>query len=130
MRSFASLSQNEDSPALKITGVKARGNQRRAVFLAGANQTYRLYYGADEAETPKYDAVAVLGSLRLQGDRSSDGLLGTQSANAAASESPPVNARRLLSDPRIMGSVIVVLVVVLGWAIFRAMRRINEIPKE
>ena len=122
--------QNEDSPALKITGVKAKGNQYRAVFLAQANQTYRLYYGADEAETPKYDATAVLGSLRIQGDRPSEGTLGMEVANAAAGESPPLNARRILNNPLIMGAVITALVAVLGWALFRATRRINEIPKE
>jgi len=53
-----------------------------------------------------------------------------QSANAAASESPPLNARRLLNNPLVMGAVIAVLVAVLGWALFRATRRINEIPKE
>jgi hypothetical protein len=121
--------QNEDSPPLKITGVKSRGNQYRAMFLAGANQTYRLYYGSDEAEPPKYDAVAVLAPLRLQGDRPSEGLLGVQSANAAV-ESPPLNARKLLGNPIFMGGVIAGLVVVFGWALFRAMRRINEIPKE
>jgi len=116
--------QNEDSPALKITGVKARGNQYRAMFLAGANRTYRLYYGSDEADAPKYDAVAVLGSLRLQGDRPSEGSLGMQSAGAG-DESPPLNARRILNDPLFMGAVIAALVAVLGWALFRATRRIN-----
>jgi hypothetical protein len=121
---------NEDSPPLKITGVKAKGDQYRAVFLAGPSQTYRLCYGADETETPKYDAIAVLAPLRLQGGQPTECALAAESANAATGQSAPLNARRLLGDPRVLGGAILLLVIALGWAIYRAMRRINEIPKE
>ena len=61
--------RNEHNPPLQITGVKSRGNQYQAIFLAAKNQSYRLDYGSDEVETPKCDATVVLGSLRLQGDQ-------------------------------------------------------------
>jgi hypothetical protein len=119
--------RNEDSPPLEITGVKSRGNQYQAVFLALKGESYRLDYGSEEAEPPRYDAAAVLGPLRLQGDRPSDATLGTQIANAAVAP-PAINAHRLLNNPLFMGVVIATLVAVLAWALFRATRRINEIP--
>ena len=121
--------RNEDSPPLRITGVKSRGNQYRAIFLAAENQSYRLDYGSHEVEPPKYDAAAVLAPLRLRDDRPSDGVLGMQIANAAG-KPEAVSSRRLLNNPLFMGAVIAMLVAVLAWALFRATRRINEIPKE
>ena len=122
--------RNEDSPPLEITGVKSRGNQYRAVFLAAANQSYRLDYGSDEAEPPKYDAAAVLGPLRLRGRSAKRRHAGHASRQRLPREPPTASARRLLNNPLFMGAVIVALVAVLAWALFRATRRINEIPKE
>ena len=120
---------NEDNPPLAITGVKARGNVYRAVFLAAENETYRLGYGSDEAEQPKYDAATVLAPLR-QGQAAGEGRLGEEIANPAAGESPGFDLRGIVNNPLFLGAVIVVLVALLGWALFRAARRINEIPKE
>lgn len=127
---FRIVIQNEDNPPLAITGVKARGNQYRAVFLAEEGRSYSLFYGSEEIGPPKYDAAEVLGSLRLRGNRPSDAPLGEQIANATPTDSPTVNPRHLLNNPLFMGVVIATLVVVLGWALFRATRRINDIPKE
>jgi hypothetical protein len=119
---------NEDNPPLQITGVKARGNQYRAIFLAGADQSYRLLYGSAEVEPPRYDAAAVLGSLRLEAGRPTEGSLGQQFANAI--ERKPTSPHLSINNPLVMGAVIALLTAVLAWALFRATRRINEIPKE
>jgi len=121
--------RNEDNPPLKLTGVTARGNVYRVVLLAAENEGYRLCYGADELEQPKYDALAVLGPLR-QGQATSEGRLGKEAANPAAGQPAAGAARALVKNPLFLGAVIVVLVAVLGWALFRAARRINEIPSE
>jgi hypothetical protein len=36
----------------------------------------------------------------------------------------------LLNNPLFLGPVIAALVALLGWALWRATRRINELPKE
>ena len=109
---------NEDNPPLRITGVKARGNAYRAVFLAAADEPYRVYYGSEQVAQPKYDLEAVLLPLR-QGGNAVSAALGSQVANpAAGAEAGDLTARRLLNNPLVLGILVFVLVVVLGWALF------------
>jgi hypothetical protein len=117
-----------DSPPLKITGVTARGNVYRALFLAAQSETYHLCYGSDEADPPQYDAAAVLGPLR-QGQAATEGWLGEEMLVPTVGESAVLTVRRIVNNPAFFGVVIVVLVGVLGWALFRAAKRINELPK-
>jgi hypothetical protein len=119
--------RNEDNPPLKITGVKAKGNIYRAVFLAEENETFRLGYGSDEVDPPNYDAAAVLAPLR-QGRKAEEARLAKESDNAPATPEP--NFKSLINNPLLLGGGVVLLVAVLGWALFRAAHRINEIPKE
>lgn len=124
--------RNEDSPPLAIAGVKAHGSVYRALFLAGADETYRVFYASDQVKPPKYDAAAVL--LLLQQEQGGDALAATpgpQVANPAAGAAAGEPAfHRLLNNPLALGGVAVVLAVILAWALFRAMRRINQLPKE
>lgn len=123
--------RNDDNPPLAITGVKAFGNVYQAVFLAAEGQPYRLCYGSEQTERPKYDAATVLGPLRERQDAVQT-KLGGEVANPTVVEShAPVSPLRiLLNNPVILGTAVVVLVALLGWALFCAVRRINEIPKE
>jgi hypothetical protein len=120
---------NKDNPPLKITGITARGNVYQAIFLAAENETYRLCYGSEEVESPTYDAAVVLASVRGR-EAASEGRLGEQVASAAVRTSSGSTMRSLLNSPYLFGAAIIVLVAVLGWALFRAARRINELPKE
>lgn len=120
--------RNEDNPPLKITDVMARGNVYRAIFIAEADKTYRLVYGSDDAKRPNYDAAAVLAPLRAEGHRPSEAVFGPEVANAAA-ESSPISFRAVLNNPLLLGAAIVVLVLLLGWALFVATRRIDRLPK-
>ena len=120
---------NEDNPPLAITGIQPRGNVYRAVFLADKSNTYRLGYGSEEVGRPEYDAAVVLAPLR-QGRTPSEGRLGPEIGNPAVGQSTAFALRDLLNNGPFLGALVVLLVVVLGWALFRAARRINEIPKE
>ena len=121
--------RNEDNPPLKIIGVTARGNVYRAIFLAAADETYRLVYGSDDAERPNYDAAAVLAPLRAEGHRPSEAALGPEVADTAA-EPPSITFRAILNNPLLLGAAVVVLVLLLGWALFVATRRIDRLPKD
>ena len=122
--------RNEDNPPLRITGVKARGNVYRAVFLAAADEPYRVYYGSEQVAQPKYDVAAVLLPLR-QGSNAVAAMLGPQVANPAAGAEPnDLQARRLLNNPLVLGMLVLLLVAVLGWALFRATRRISHLPTD
>ena len=89
---------NEDNPPLKLTGVTARGNAYRVVLLAAEDEDYRLCYGADEVEPPKYDALAVLGPLR-QGQPASQGRLGREVVNPAVGQPVAGAIRAILKNP-------------------------------
>src|SRR5262249_35089163 len=54
---------NADNPPLEITGVEAGGTGNRLVFLAAEARSYRVEYGSETAESPRYDTAAVLASL-------------------------------------------------------------------
>ena len=120
---------NEDSPPLAITGVEARGNVYRAVFLAEQGNHYRLCYGSDEIESPKYDAAMVLAPLR-QGHPTAEGRLGAEITSTVDVERHVFSLRGLLKNRVFLGTVVATLVVLLGWALYHATRRINDIPKE
>jgi hypothetical protein len=119
--------RNEDNPPLKILGVKADENVYRVVFLAAENENYRLVYGSDDVGTPVYDTAAVLAPLR-QGQKLEEARLGKETEQVPSTPEPGVKS--LINNPLLLGGAIVLLVVVLGWALFRAAGRINEIPKE
>jgi hypothetical protein len=123
--------RNEDGPPLKISGVMGRGPQYQAVFLAAAGETYQLAYGADHVASPRYDVAAVLAPLRLRGTRPIECRLGPETVgHVALVDSSDSMLKALLNSPLFMGGIVVALVIVLGWAMFRAARRINEISKE
>lgn len=122
--------RNEDSRPLKISGVTSSGITYRVVFLAEAGQSYRLAYGSENVESPRYDVAAVLAPLRAETARTDNASLGPQIANTQPVEAAPTRARSLVNDPLVMGGVIAALVAVLAWALYRAARRIGEIPKE
>ncbi len=121
--------RNEDNPPLKITGVKARGDVYRAVFLAAPGESYRLEYGSETAPRPSYDAAAVLAPLRAKGIKPVAAKLGPEVADPAP-EPPPLDFRALLNNPLLLGAAIVVLVLLLGWALYLAARRIDRLPRE
>jgi hypothetical protein len=128
-REYRLVIHNADSPPLEISGVKAKGNSYRVVFLAAAGETYRLYYGAKKIDSPSYDAVAVLAPLR-QGHAAKEARLGDETANAAAARPSAISLSDVLNNPVVLGAVIVVLVTVLGAALYFAARRVDAIPED
>jgi hypothetical protein len=121
--------ENEDNPPLEITGVKAEGNVYRVEFLAEAGKDYRVYYGSDEVEPPRYEATAVLATLRKSFPPRA-ATLGAQVGNAAYGGEPGLTVRKLLSNWVFLGSAICLMVVVLAWGLFLAGKRLENETKE
>jgi hypothetical protein len=119
--------ENADNPPLEITAVAAEGAGYRLVFLVTDGRTYRVEYGSDSAEPPRYDTAAVLASLQ-KGFQPVTLKLGPQFAN------PGYNTvhgpRDFLNSTIFLTLAIVVMVLVLAWALFRAGRRIKNLPQE
>ncbi|HEX3313608.1 MAG TPA: hypothetical protein VHR72_01900, partial [Gemmataceae bacterium] len=118
---------NEDNPPLKITDVRARGPIRRLLFLAEPGRQYRVEYGSESAKMPSYETAAVL----AKGARDASPTvvrLGAQVENAVVPGTPPVT--NILSNPWFLGCAIGVMVVVLGWCLLRAGKKLDALPKE
>jgi len=124
---FQIVIENADNPPLEITSVKAEGNVYRMIFLPSGEHRYRIEYGSDTADLPRYDTAAVLAALH-PGFQPVDARLGAQVENPRYRE-----VRGLgdwLNNAIVLTLAIVVMVVVLGWILFRAGKRIKELPNE
>ena len=113
-----------DSPPIDVIGITIRGPAREAVFLAEPGGVYRLAYGGDRA-APRYDTAAIRAAVGA-GVAASPATLGPES-NSVVPRAPdrPVG---LLADGRFQLAAILVLVVILAAALFRAARRIDAAP--
>ena len=121
--------RNQDNPPLEITGVEAEGNVYRTVFLALPGKDYRVFYASESAEKPSYDMATVLMPLR-EGYQAVEGELDVQLTNPDFGETPGFALRSLLGNKLFLGAVICLMIIALGWGLFRAARRIDVIPKE
>ena len=121
------LIDNADNPPLELTGVEAEGTGYRLVFLGSEGRNYRVNYGSDTAESPRYDTAAVLASLH-RGFQPVTVKLGPQIAN------PGFKAERglqhILNSAVFLTLAIVVMVLVLAWALLRAGQRIKNLPQQ
>lgn len=120
---------NEDNPPLNITGVTAEGSVQRVVFLAQPAKVYRVFYGSETAAAPKYEAATVLATLR-QDYVPVQARLGVQAENTEFGGAPGVTMRGLLNNWLFLGSAIGLMVIGLGWCLFRAGRRLEGLAKE
>ena len=119
--------ENADNPPLDIIGLVAEGTGQRLVFLGTEGRTYRVEYGSDTAEPPSYDTAAVLGSLQ-KGFQPVPLKLGPEVAN------PGYKTARgpgdFLNNKVFLTLAIIVMVLVLAWALFRAGQRIKDMPQQ
>jgi hypothetical protein len=118
---------NADNPPLEITGVQAEGTSYRLVFLSSEGRTYRLEYGSDTMESPRYDTAAVLASLE-RGYQPVAVKLGTQIA--VPGYRTKRGLRDLINSGAFLGLAIIVMVLVLTWVLYRAGQRLKRLPPE
>lgn len=126
---FRIVIDNRDSPPLEITGIEAIGRVDEVAFLAAPAASYRLTYDADVKEPPQYDTAA-LNAAFLTGISPLVAKLGPQTATAAFGQQAPLGLRGVLNNPIFLGAIACVLVAVLGWGLFQAGRRIEQLPKD
>lgn len=121
--------ENHDSPPLTITGITASGPVYELVFLPESNSTFQLAYGNADAKNPTYDTAAVEEILRT-GVTPMIAELGEQSAGPPPVTPARVSIVRALTNPILLAAVVAVLIGVLGWALYNAARRIENMPSE
>lgn len=114
---------NRESPPLAVSGVVAEGNVYELIYLVGKNQPYRLTYGDPEAKAPDYDTVAIQELLKERVTPEVV-MLGNET------KLPPGRLDEwklsdLVNDPRVMVTMIGVLVIGLGWGLYNAVKRLD-----
>lgn len=114
--------ENRESPPLEVAGIKAEGNVYEVVYLSSANAPYRLQYGDPEAAAPNYDTATIQSVLTERFRPESLTLGAEQPLTPAPAE---WNVARALNDPRLLFGVIGVLVIVLGWGLYSAVKRMD-----
>jgi hypothetical protein len=121
--------ENADNPPLEITSVQAEGNVYRLVFLAAEDQRYRLVYGSDTAEAPRYDTAAVLASLG-PGYEPKAVRPGEQVETPGSQGRREIGLRDLINNPIVLTLAMILMILVLGWVLFRAGKQIKKLPIE
>jgi len=119
---------DEDSPPLTVQRVNVWGLQRRLVFAADPQQSYKLYYGSAEAQRPSYDIERIFPYLVTE--KLPEAELGPQTVNPSfVEEKPPVSERFPWLFPTVV-AVAVVIVALLLLSILRQARKVLPPPKE
>lgn len=115
---------NNDSPPLQITQVRGFGSVDELIFLPPAGQQCTLQYGASESVSPQYDLAAIRRLLEDERAVPVTASLGPP-AELQISRGSTINLRSLINNPWILGSVVLVLVGLLGRALYHAGQQID-----
>lgn len=118
---------NDDSPEISHLSVTASGPIYEAVFLSAPGQMYRLAYGNPLAIAPQFDTAAL--NVALQND---------VPLIEAALESPEPFQWQETIEPQaywwnntwVLTTIVIVLMVVLGWTLRTAAHRLEQIPSD
>lgn len=117
---------NGDAPAIQISSVKACGNIYFAKFLNQKGKKTFIYYSGKEIELPQYDIAGILSKIN-------NPTLGILKLGIPV-ENPDFN-KQILKKPffdnkTLFYGVIVLMVIILGFAIFRNIKKIDSTVSE
>ena len=113
---------DQDNPPLQVDGVSGIGLGYQLLFLPQPGQTYQLRYGAETAEMPHYD-IAPIQELLRRGYQSLPASLGPETAIAA--QQAGFDLAKLLDSDAFLVAVMIVMVMVLGWSLYRIGKRVG-----
>ncbi len=121
-KSYQLAITNQDNPPLEIEGITGTGPRYQLVFLSQPEQVYTLIYGATKADAPRYEVAAIEALLR-KGYQSTAASLDPTVISEGNTESPDWSG--FLNSRLFLGLVIGVMVLVLGWSLYRVVGRIK-----
>lgn len=117
---------NGDNAPLEIDGIEAHGSVKEVVFLAQPGQELTLAYGGDSEVPLRLDAVAISEVLQ-RGYEPQAARLSPLVKESQVPSGPPLDFRAWLNHPGILLGIITLLVVVLGWFLYQASRRLDAV---
>ena len=112
---------NQDNPPLDIENVIGTGPGYQLVFFAQSGQSYQLQYGSNRAVLPRYDTAAIQ-TLLSKGYQTVAAGLGPEAT--IATQQAGFDVMQLLNSQLFLGLVIGLMVLVLGWSLFRVSQRL------
>ncbi len=118
---------DRDARPLEIAGIATGGNVYEALFLVAAAQEARLFYGADRTTAATYD-TAVLDELLKAGNLAKPAELGPPTPLDGAPADDP-GWTSWLNRPLVPSVVGIGLVLLLGWGLYHAGRRVDALPR-
>ncbi|MGE3316592.1 MAG: hypothetical protein AB7O26_15860 [Planctomycetaceae bacterium] len=125
-RTYRILIDNRDSPPLEYTGVEAKGHAYHVAFFATRGQKLALYYGSDDAKAPDYDVAAIKAAIANDSGKRAE--LGEPVTVSDGTQ--PLRPSRFFSNKVVFGALLIGLVLLLGWSLYHASRRIEQIPDD
>jgi hypothetical protein len=120
---------NRDSPPLEVVGVNAEGTVYELVYLAARDRHDQLLYGAADANAASYDTAAIEELLRA-GNQPVRTELGVQTAAKIAGPPAAFQWSKLFNNPVVDGGLIAILVILLAWGLYHAVKRVDKLPGE
>lgn len=124
---FRLIIRDADNPPLEIQGVEAAGSLYRALVLAAPQRKYLVYYGSEAVDAPDYDLEAVLAPVR-RGLQPLAWTLGPQEPNPEWRQGAGPFWKHLLNNRTFFVGAVIAMVAVLGWGVFHAMKRVEQLP--
>lgn len=120
---YRMLIRNQDNPPLAIADVTGLGPRYQLLFLAQPGLSYQLKYGSEQAEMPRYD-TAPIQELLKKGYQTSEAGLAPEITATPVPESFDIG--KLLNSKLFLGGAIALMVLVLGWSLFRVGKRLGD----
>ncbi|WGS87078.1 DUF3999 family protein [Methylomonas sp. UP202] len=117
---------NQDNPPLQITALTGLGKRYRLLFIAAPNTAYRLTYGSQGLAKARYDTAAI-DALLLRGVEPTPVGLGAAVATGQAAAENSLTS--LINSREFLLGVIALMVPVLAWSLYRAGKRIGNLPR-
>jgi len=114
---------NQDNPPLTFSAISGQGNGYQLLFLGQAGKNYRLQYGNSRLVRPRYDIVAIQ-ELLQRGFQPLSASLGE--ATVVAAEAVAFDFSRLLNSQWFLLVTIALMVLVLGWSLYRVLKRLSD----
>lgn len=122
---FRIVIHNQDNPPLEITSVTGVGPAYQLLFLPQPGKQYHLVYGAENMTQPDYEIEPIRELLR-HGYQPTPATLGAVVVTEKKGEG--LDFIRLLNSKWFLAVVIGIMVLALGWSLFRIAKRVKNMP--
>ncbi len=121
--------ENGDRPPLQELALELRGPVSELIWLAEPDRRVVLLCGDDHAVAPRYN-VSVLETALAAGEAPHPATAGPMEFRTVVPPVEPIRPRDLINHPLLLSGLAVVLTAVMGWGLYRAAVRLQQLPDE